>query len=153
MIWVKQHGTHWMQLVNGLVYGLPSSIASDRIQPKGSSIDISVNSPYGGFRSHGGTPKSSKSWMTILVLKPMVLEIPHVKNPSIYWSPIVRHISPWILGFLHPPRPATKVLTSWSSGSWLSPQQAISWQIFGSRTWWRWWRWWWLPQWWWLRQW
>ena len=84
MIWVKQHGTHWMQLVNGLVYGLPSSIASDRIQPKGSSIDISVNSPYGGFRSHGGTPKSSKSWMTILVLKPMVLEIPHVKNPSIY---------------------------------------------------------------------
>ena len=27
---------------------------------------------YDGFQKNGGTLKSSKSWMTILVLKPMV---------------------------------------------------------------------------------
>ena len=34
-----------------------------------------------GFKSHGGTPKSSKSWMTILVLKPIVLGSPYFRKP------------------------------------------------------------------------
>jgi len=33
-----------------------------------------------GVLSHGGTPKSSKSWMTTVVLKPMVLVIPHFQE-------------------------------------------------------------------------
>ena len=32
----------------------------------------------------GSTPKSSKSWMTIFELKPMVSGIPHFKKPHIY---------------------------------------------------------------------
>ena len=35
---------------------------------------------------NGGTPKSSKSWMTILVLKSVVLESPILRNPHIYLS-------------------------------------------------------------------
>ena len=36
--------------------------------------------------SNGGDPKSSKSWMTILVLKPLVLGMPHFSKP------------PWLMG-------------------------------------------------------
>ena len=32
--------------------------------------------------SNGGDPKSSKSWMTILVLKPLVLGMPHFSKPT-----------------------------------------------------------------------
>jgi hypothetical protein len=52
-------------------------------------IGVPINPAiHGGLQSHGGTPKSSKSWMTILVLKAMIFGIHHFKKPPIW---LIKH--------------------------------------------------------------